>query len=202
MKGSAVVSCFVCCFALFGAVAAAAAETGAVSGRISPKGASVRIIAKTAGTEHRIKANVKGEVTLEKGGDFTIKGLPPGKYDLLFFLQGESKKKYTAARWSEVVVKAGETTSGIHCRLTPQGSPHLIDEVIVAFKPTVSDAAARKIIRQAGCTVKDAPLRFGGTAAYTVDIPDDKSVAEMIKLFKQKKGVKYVEPNGIVTIGF
>jgi len=177
----------------------AANDVGAISGRILPKDVSVRIIAKTAGTEYRIKGNIKGEVTLAKGGNFVIKGLPAGKYDLLFFLQGRSKQKYFATRWSEVVVQPGETTSRIDYRLTPIGSEHLIDEVLVAFKEKTQAEEARKVIRAAGCVVKDTPFDLG-TMIYTVDIPDDKSVAEMIKIFKKDKSVAYAEPNGISTI--
>jgi hypothetical protein len=177
----------------------AANDAGAIRGRILPKDASVRIIAKTAGTEYNIKGNIKGEVTLTKGGDFTIKGLPSGKYDLLFFLQGKSKKKYFATRWSEVVVQRGKTTSGINYRLTPLGSKHLIDEVLVAFKEKTRAEEARKVIRAAGCVIKDTPLDLG-TIIYTLDIPDDKSVEEMIKVFKKDKSVAYAEPNGISTI--
>ena len=174
-------------------------DAGAISGRILPKDVSVRIIAKTAGTEYRIKGNIKGEVTLTKGGGFIIKGLPAGKYDLLFFLQGRSKKKYFTTRWSEVVVQPGKTTSRINYRLTPIGSEHLIDEVLVAFKEKTKIEEARKVIRTAGCVVKDTPLDLG-TIIYTVDIPDDKSVAGMIKVFKKDKSVVYAEPNGISMI--
>jgi hypothetical protein len=176
-----------------------ASDTGAISGRISPKDASVRIIAKTTGTEYKIKGNIKGEVTLTKGGDFTIKGLLPDKYDLLFFPQGKSKKIYFATRWSEVIVQSGNTTSGINYRLTPLGSKHLIDEVLVAFKEGTKPEEARKAIRAAGCIVKDTPLDLG-TIIYTIDIPDDKSIDEMIKVFKKDKRVAYAEPNGISRI--
>ncbi|MBW2201495.1 MAG: hypothetical protein JRF71_11805 [Deltaproteobacteria bacterium] len=174
-------------------------DTGAISGRIFPKDASVRIIAKTAGTEYKIKGNIKGEVTLTQGGDFTIKGLLPGKYDLLFFLQGKSKKKYFATRWSEVVVQSGKTTSGINYRLTPLSSKYLIDEILVAFKEETKAEEARKVIRAAGCVIKDTPLHLG-TTIYTLDIPDDKSIDEMIKVFKKDKCVAYAEPNGISRI--
>jgi hypothetical protein len=173
-------------------------RSGAISGRIEPKDASVRIIAKVSGSEYKVKGNIKGEVSLTKGGDFTIKGVPPGKYDLLFFLQGESKKKYFATRWSEVVVQAGKTTSGINYRLTPLGSKHLLDEILVAFNEGTKQEEARKAILAAGCIVKDTPIDLG-TIVYTVDIPDDKSVEEMIKIFKKDKRTAYAEPNGIAT---
>ncbi len=175
-------------------------NAGAISGRISPENVSARIIAKTAGTEYKIKKNIKGEVTLTKGGDFSIKGLPAGKYDLLFLLQGDSKKKYFATRWSEVIVQPGKTTSGINYRLTPQGSKHLIDEVLVAFNKDTKVEEVKKTIRLADCVIKDTPLQLGETTIYTVDIPDNKSVDEMIKVFVKKRGVAYAEPNAIATI--
>lgn len=191
-----ILAVFVVPFVVF--AEAADKKKGAISGRISPKDASVRIIAKISGTEYKIKGNIKGKVTLAKGGDFTIKGLPPGKYDLLFFLEGDSKKKYFVTRWSEIVVQPGKTTPGINYRLTPLGS-NLIDEVLVAFKKGTKPEEAQKAIRAAGCIVKDTPLDLG-TIIYTVDIPDDKSVEEMIKIFKKDKRVAYAEPNGIDAI--
>ena len=191
-----ILAIFVVPFVIF--AEAADKKKGSISGHISPKDASVRIIAKTSGTEYKVKGNIKGEVTLAQGGGFTLR-LPPGKYDLLFFLQGESKKKYFVTRWSEVVVHAGKTTSGINYRLTPIGSKHLIDEILVAFKEETKPEEALKVIRAAGCVIKDTPLDLG-TIIYTADIPDDKSVEQMIKVFKNDKHVAYAEPNGIDTI--
>lgn len=175
-------------------------DAGAISGRVLPADASVRIAAKTAGSDYEIKGNIKGEVTLTKGGPFSMKGLPPGKYDLLFFLQGASKENYFAKRWSEVVVQAGKTTSGINYRLTPRGSECLIDEILVAFREETKAEEARKLIRAAGCVIKDTPLDLG-QIIYTPDIPDDKSVEEMIEVFKKQESVAYAEPNGIAAIG-
>lgn len=174
-------------------------DTGAISGRISPPDATLAIIAKWAGTAAEIAGNVKGTATIEEDGTFTITGLPPGEYDLLFNLQGKAQEAYVATRWSGVVVRAGETTAGITYRLTPQGSPHLIDEVLVGFAQ-VSDAEARQAIHAAGGTVKDAPLELDTVTTYVVDIPDDRSVADMIAVFQQDTRVNYAEPNGIVSV--
>ncbi len=179
--------------------AAVSSDTGAVSGRISPADVAVRIVAKTAGTEYKVKGNIKGEITLTQGGNFTISNLPAGKYDLLFLLQGESQKKYFATRWSEVVVQGGKATSGINYRLTTVGSEQLIDEVLVGFKKGTTTEQARKMIQSAGCVIKDTPLDLGNVI-YTVDIPDDKSVKEMVEWFTGKEGVAYAEPNGITTV--
>lgn len=175
-------------------------NSGAISGHISPEDVSLRIVAKTAGTEYKNKKNIKSEVTLSKGGNFTLKNLPSGKYDLLFFLSEKSKKKYIASRWSEVLVNPGKTTSGINYRLTPQGSQYLIDEILITFKGHVSIEEAKNIIHSAGCIIKSAPYNQSKFTTYTIDIPDDKDIHDMIHMFKQKKDVKHAEPNMIITM--
>src|SRR5687767_11861292 len=86
-------------------------KPGRITGRISPE-AHITILAKIEGTDASRPENVKARVTLEKGGAFSLEGLLPGTYDLLFDLHGESEKNYVALRWSEIAVKEGETTSG------------------------------------------------------------------------------------------
>lgn len=175
-------------------------DFGAISGRISPQDVSLRIIAKTAGTEYNVKKNIKGEITLTTGGVFTIENLPAGKYDLIFFLHGKSKEKYLTTRWSEVVVEAGRVTAGIDYRLTPIGSNYLIDEILVAFKGNIQNEDAQKIIRSLGCTIKDRPVDNGKVTIYTIDIPKEKGVEDMIRAFKKKESVEYAEPNIIISI--
>lgn len=175
-------------------------NSGAISGHISPKDVSLKIVAKAAGTEYKIKENIKSEVTLSKGGAFTIKNLPSGNYDLLFFLSEESKKKYIASRWSEVLVNSGKTTSGINYRLTPKGSQYLIDEMLITFKGHVSIKKVKNIIHSAGCIIKSAPYNQSKFTTFTVDIPDEKNIHDMIRMFKQNKDVKHAEPNMIMTI--
>jgi hypothetical protein len=170
-------------------------QVGGISGRISPKGVSVRIIAKKAGTEYGIKENIKGEVTLTQGGSFTIWNVPPGKYDLLFFVQGHARDMYMGGRWSEIVIEPGKTVSGINYRLTPEGSEYAIDEVCVQFHKDTKEEDAPKVIQSLNCIIKDKHYRPG---FYTVDIPDDKSVNEMIKAFNKKKEVLYAGPNSIL----
>ena len=163
------------------------AKPGKISGRISPHDVSITIVAKIAGTSPE-GDNVKGVIQLPYGGNFTFDNIPPGKYDLLFYLSGESRYTYFAHRWSEIVVEAGKTTSGINYRLTPQHVDHLIDEVSVEFGKDFPHTEALKIIESLNCKVKDEPLVLD-TVYYLVDIPDDRTVDEMIKAFKGKKGV-------------
>lgn len=74
-----------------------ATNTGAISGSISPEDAAVRIIAKIAGTNYEEEGSIKGEVTLTKGGDFIIEGLPAGTYDLFFSFR-ENQQRSTSHR--------------------------------------------------------------------------------------------------------
>jgi hypothetical protein len=177
-----------------------AKDTGTISGRISPGDVAVRIIAKLAGTEYTAKGNIKGEVTVTQGGEFAIKDLPAGTYDLLFFPQGKSQGKYIATRWSDIAVQAGKTVAGINYRLTPAESGYLIDEILVVFGKDTTAEDARRTIISAGCLVKDTPVELGGTTIYTVDIPDDRTVDEMIRVFEKSKGVVHAEPNRISRV--
>lgn len=170
-------------------------RVGAISGRVLPEDATVRIIAKLSGTNHQKPGNLKAEVTLTRGGNFHFNDLPPGNYDLLFLLQGESKARYIAFRWSEVIVEAGKITEGIHYRLTPVESDFLIDEILVTFVDT-TDSDARKAIRKKGFIVKDKPFKvWDNELYYTIDIPDDMTVDEAIQIFRRVKGVSSATPN-------
>lgn len=170
--------------------------TGSIRGRVSPE-ATVRIVAKLAQTDASKPENVKGEAKLEKGGEFEIKGLPPGKYDLLFELQGEDAKRFIAGRWGEIVVEAGKAVEGIGCRLTPAGSDHMIDEVMVSFEDGLPAAAREKAVAGLGCRVKHRAPR---DRFVVVDLPDEKSVAEMLEAFRKVPGVTSATRNGISRI--
>jgi len=171
-------------------------KTGSITGRVSPE-AAVRIVAKLAGTDASIPANVKAEVLLEKGGEFRLEGLPPGTYELLFRLQGEAAKRYFASLWGEIAVEAGKSTDGICYRLTPSDAPHEVDALIVSFKASTPDADCVKAIESLGCRVK---RRTPKQPRYVVDLPDDKSVEELIPAFKALTGVEFAEPSRIGRI--
>ncbi len=168
-------------------------ETGWIRGRISPP-AALRIVAKLAQTDASKPENVKGEARLEKGGAFEIKGLPPGKYDLLFELQGEDAKRFFARRWSEIVVEAGKAVEGINYRLTPADASQVEDEVVLTFDPAAPAEAREKAIAGLGCRVKQRGAR---DQYVVVDLPDDKSVAEMVQAFRKLDLVATADPNGI-----
>jgi hypothetical protein len=168
-------------------------KTGTITGRVTPE-APVRVVAKLAGTDASVKENVKAEVLLEKGGEFRLPGLAAGKYELLFQLQGEAAKKYVASLLGEIQVEAGKSTDGIFYRLTPAGAPHEVDAVMVSFHASMSDADCAKTIASLGGRVK---RRTPKSLRYLVDLPDDKSVEEMIAAFKAVKGVELAEPNGL-----
>lgn len=167
---------------------------GSVKGRVSPE-ARVRVVAKLAQADASKPENVKGEAKLEKGGEFEIQGLAPGKYDLLFELQGEDAKKFVSKYWGEIVVEAGKAVEGVHYRLTPSDADHMIDEVMLTFDGSLPEAQREKAIAGLGCRLKHRSPRF-----VVVDIPDDKSVAEMLEAFRKVPGVKSAERNGIARI--
>lgn len=190
-------------------------DTGRISGNISPA-VGIKILAKLTGSDASKRENVKGEVLLQHGGAFTIDNLPPGKYDLLFSIWGwgdaagnsqtpriahrwpfmpHHAPAFTASNWFEIDVEAGKTTSGINYRLTPAGMSFLIDEVVVSFTSGSDDA--RATIAALGCRIKSPPSALPGVTFYLVDIPDDKSVGEMVEAFKAIPAVASASPNYI-----
>jgi hypothetical protein len=169
---------------------------GSIQGRISPE-VNVRILAVPQGKDYSQPANVKGEVTLEKGGAFEIKGLAPGRYALHFQLKGADVGKYMGKNYGEIDVKAGQATEEIRHRLTPIDATHMIDEVIVTFAEGVGEAARAKTTADLGCRVKE---RSYVPDVWVVDIPDDRTVEEMVEAFKKAPGVKLVSRNGIARV--
>jgi hypothetical protein len=111
-------------------------QPGAISGSISPDDVHVTILVKRAGTSYEKGDNLKGILTLPHGGAFTFSEIPPGEYDMLFRLQGESRYKYVVNNWTRIIVQSGETTSGIDYRLTPQAPISLMKERPVVPEPT------------------------------------------------------------------
>jgi hypothetical protein len=171
-------------------------KTGTIAGRVSPE-ASVRVVAKLAGTDASKPENVKAEAKLEKGGEFLLKDLPPGKYELLFQLQGDDARKYVVSLWGEIVVEAGKGVEGIGCRLTPADAPHEVDALMVSFRAGTADADCVRAIESLGCRVK---RRTPKQPRYLVDLPDEKSVEELIPAFQALAGVELAEPNFIRRI--
>ena len=172
-------------------------QMGSIRGRVTPE-APVRVVAKPAGKDPSVKENVKGEVLLAKGGEFHLEKLPPGKYDLVFQVQGDDAKKFITHVWSEIFVEAGKTVEGIYYRMTPADAAQDVDAILVQFSASVSDGEALKLIEAQGCKVKGKSPR--PPVRYVVHISEDKEVPEMLKVFKAIKGVEVAEPNSIRRI--
>ena len=174
-------------------------KTGTIQGRISPE-VPVKLILKKEQSDHKFPANVKGEVLLPKGGEFKLENIPPGRYDLIFEVQGEERKKWHVNLWSDLSVEAGKTIEGINYRLTPAGSRFMIDEVIVSYKEGSSEAELRKAVAAAGCRIKHRPPKGESGYPFSVDIPDDATADQIVEVFKAIPCVKVVSKNGIGRI--
>ena len=94
----------------------------------------------------------------------------------------------------------GEKARGYGIRLTPAGSDHLVDEVLVGFAAKTSKKDIMAILNATGCRPKAAPIELGETVVYTVDIADNLTVEQAINSIKGRPGVKYAEPNGLVSL--
>lgn len=171
-------------------------KTGTITGRITPE-VPIKLILKKEQSDAKNAENVKGEVLLPKGGEFRIENIPPGRYDLLFEIQGDEAKKWHVGYWSDLAVQAGKAIEGINYRLTPADSRHMIDEILVTFKDGISDAEIRKIVEDQRCRIKRRPPKPGKASFYMIDIPDDTTVEQMVDVFKALPSVTLASKNGL-----
>ena len=158
-------------------------QPGGVNGSITPNDVQITVTLKTAGKE-LIGENIKGSVTLTNGGSFDFSDVPPGKYDLMFTLHEDSRYKYFVDNWSNIVVKPGQITSGVDYRLTSQDTNYLIDEIVVEFPNDIPKDKVISYIEQLNCHLTREPLDLL-TTFYFLNIPDDKTVDELIEEFKK-----------------
>jgi thermitase len=68
-------------------------------------------------------------------------------------------------------------------------------ELLVQFKADVPEAAAKRLIQEAGASLKQ---RIGPDPLYLVSFPEKTPVERMLARFKKLPEVDFAEPNGIV----
>lgn len=174
-------------------------KTGTIEGRVSPE-VPVKLVLKKEQMDAAKPENVKAELLLPKGGDFKLENIPPGRYDLMFLVQGDDSKKWIARYWGDLNVEAGKTIEGIHYRLTPGDARFMIDEVLVSLKPGSTEAELRKAVKDLRCRIKQRPPFPEKGGVFSVDIPDEKSVEEMLPLFQALPCVQLASKNGISRV--
>ncbi|MCI0692839.1 hypothetical protein L0337_12650 [candidate division KSB1 bacterium] len=130
---------------------------------------------------------------------FKIVEIPLGSFDLFIMRPGFFTVKKAGINLSTgekvleepfVLTRAIEDTNLI-----------IPDRVIIEFKINVTREQMLQTIADANCTVKYADTPLTGTGRYFVlDIPDNKTVWEMVSFFNSLPTVEYAVPSRVVRV--
>lgn len=130
-------------------------------------------------------------------GHFNFTRLPVNKfvgkitYDLI--LEG---KDYFALKKTDVVITAGQITEiSSPLAIIPRNVRYVPGEIVVAFKPDVSDKEIENTISEAGYFT--VPFGSLDPKSRLIKLPKGKSEAEAIEFFVRLPIVRYAEVNGI-----
>lgn len=180
---------------------------GSISGRVSTK-AHVIVYAVLAG-QQLDPADRTHATELPQGGPFRIANLPAASYHLHIIAQGDDAARFSdlTLAWSDIAVRAGADSGSHSIRLTPADAEAFVDEVLVTFKPDVPVQRAEAVIRSLGCQIKGgyptpamaAPGERPYSAFYLLDIPDSKTVQQMVAAFTAIDDVQSVQANDLTT---
>jgi hypothetical protein len=76
----------------------------------------------------------------------------------------------------------------------PEPEEYVSDQIIIKFKPETTVEAQEKLHRELGTTV----IKVSQSAGFQVlQIPEGKTVKEMVALYSEQSIVEYAEPNYI-----
>lgn len=146
-----------------------------------------------------------GSATISPTDTFTIADLPADSVDVIvtspnYFALKECDFSLTEGvnAFEEVSVYTGRThryALNDTSWLDEQGWPKwVLDEVLLKFKDaTIDSSGANSILMAYGCSVTRA-----SRSLFTVDIPDTRTVPEVIELLTLHELTRYACPNGIM----
>jgi len=177
------------------------------------------ISGKVMGTDQTVKVraiqnlSLVSETTTNSDGNYKIEDLPEGKYGLLFakedvvYIYNDqiNSSWYTEEGNIEVnetiVVNSGKNSGDYNIDLGPIPSwgtgehpDYGADEVFVLFNDEVPQNKIEALITDYNCSINHKYE----SGSYLSDIPDNKTVLEMIRAFKSESIVKFSHPNRIM----
>lgn len=127
---------------------------------------------------------------------FKITDLPIDTVDII-----AKGSHYFASKKCCVLLEEGENSFSPSLvdtsNLDPQGWPQWVqDEVLITFKDTTVDSLeANSILESYDCLVVEVLCKCLGHQLFKVDIPDDRTVPEMIEMLTLDERVRYACPN-------
>lgn len=175
---------------------------GSISGKVIPanSGIKVRAIQNLA---------VIGETTVDPSdGSYVITNLPEGKYALLIIDWGDRGYVYNDEinyHWHSginetITVIAGKDSPNHDYYLGTEPADYIADEIILIFNYSIPVEKRIEIISSNNCSIKERTEWDDPevTDTYLIDIPDDKTVFEMLGIFRSNPDVNDAQHNFII----
>jgi len=163
-------------------------NAGSISGFINPIVGGTAVVIKKHGANKFDSFDI-----VAKDGSYEFTDLEPNTYGLFV-----SAPNFYDYKWGMIDIIANTSLSGFILTLTPINSSYLLDRIMIKFQPGVTEEEKENIIESYNCTLME---HYEYSQTYTVNIPRDKTVEEMVELFKTNSKVKSAYPVGISYTG-
>ena len=168
---------------------------GTISGRVTPAKAGIRVKAIQ-------NLSFIAETTTNSDGSYKIINLTEGRYGLLFVMeeQGYIYNDEINSEWfdekgsikpNENIVVTNQDSSKYNIDLNNEQSDYAADMIAIDFKQNVSTEERESIIHYYNCSI----IKVGDVlGAYRLKIPTDKTVLEMVNIFKSNPKIEDATP--------
>ena len=162
-------------------------NAGSISGFVNPIVDGAIVVIKKHGANEFDSFDI-----VVKDGSYEITDLEPSTYGL--FVRFNTTQNFYGYKWAMIDIVANTSLSGINLTFTPRDSSYLFDRIMLRFHVEVSEEEKRNTIESYNSTLMS---HYSYSSSYTVNIPSDKTVEEMVDLFKTNPNVKSAYPVGI-----
>jgi hypothetical protein len=167
--------------------------TGSISGFIAPKESYAKV---TAWKDNKCCSTIINP----EDGSYKISNLKEGIYDLVVSSGEYFNYSSNYGKYQTIVESNKESNNNI--KLTKVGADYLADEIFVWFKGDVLKERIDEINKEMGCRVLSAYTSgqhvgdsYIPLYVYELLIPFEKTVEEMIEIYKKKPEVMDAEVN-------
>lgn len=165
-------------------------ETGSVSGSINPIIENTVVKIKKFG-----ESEIDAYDVVEEDGSYKFTGLSPDIYSI--FVDFDESSEFRNYKWGMIEIQANKSIENINLVFTPKTSWEYVDRILIKFDESTSEEEKSDIIKSNNCLLMS---HRSFSTLYVISIPQNKTVEEMIGIFKNEPKVTYANPNGISVI--
>lgn len=155
---------------------------GSISGRVTPPKAGIRV---------QVIQNLSlvAETKTNSDGSYRITNLPEGKYGLLFIVDVPDYVYDLGYDYNgefdgnePIIVVANKDSPNNDINLDDKWEDFIADQISIKFRENSSVEEQLSVISKHNCSIIDQGLKW----YYVLNIPDNKTILEMIRLFKSE----------------